>query len=456
MKAVIFGTGDYYRRYKNAFLNMEIVCFIDNDSRKWGTFLDGHPIISPKEITNWQFDYIFLVSVHYQSMRKQALDLGIPECKIIDEKHLLFLEDLVATENYIFAENAQTKTEGKNILLISHALDLTGAPVVLCRLAHVLKRNGYNVTVYAQKNSKVKHGDLLFQLLQDRISVSLFTDLKSLSVEDIKCKFDLFWVNTILLYYVVGKLLPLGKKVYWWLHEADDFYELTGLVKYPQGDNLYVFSGGWMAGEAYEKYSGQKVTGNLMYGMPDCKIGEYKALGNNHKIYFGLIGVYSERKGQDILYSAILEYCQEWENDAEFLFVGVMPEEIKEKYEKVSNIRCIGEVSPEKLSELYESLDVLICASKFDPMPVVVSEAMQHKKTCLVTNKVGQSRYITEGRNGLVCEAGNKNELASKIKWALEHKDDLENIGINGYEIYKKYFSMDAFEKNILGILSEN
>ena len=212
---IIFGTGDYYQRYKLGFRNMEIIGFIDNNAEKWDSVIDGYRVYSPDSIRNLKYDYVFLVSIHYKEMRKQLMDLGVSEDKIIDEEHLLFLNNLVVAENYTFSKNAQEKGEAKKkVLLISHVLNLTGAPVVFCRLAHILKQNGYEVTVYAEKRGNLQHGNLLYQLIMDGISVTLFNDLRMISVESIDKQYDVFWVNTITLYHVVEKLLPLNKKVY--------------------------------------------------------------------------------------------------------------------------------------------------------------------------------------------------------------------------------------------------
>lgn len=454
MKAVIFGTGECYHRYKSGFKNMDIVGVLDNNVEKWNTYIDGYPIYSPESIQHMDFDYVFLVSIHYKEMRKQLIELGVSEDKIIDEEHLLFFRHLVVKESYMFPECESANGEKKRILLISHVLNLTGAPVVFCRLAHVLKQNGYEVSVYSEKHSNLKHGDLLYKLLKDGISVVLYNDLKTLSIADVKEKFDVFWVNTITLYHIVEKLLPLKKEIFWWLHETDDYYDnLKERIRFPQGENLQVFSVGWMAAQSYEKYSGYNVTGILEYGIPEIIRGTEKITERLAKISFGLVGVHCERKGQDVLFSAILQENKNWEEIAEFYFVGSMPQSIVEEYEKVSNVHCLGEVAPEKLSSIYENLDVLICPSRFDPMPVVVSEAMQHKKVCLVTDKVGQCRYITDGYNGLICKSDSVSELVKKINWIIDNRSSLEEIGERGSKICEEHFSMKAFEKNVLEIM---
>ena len=453
MKVFIFGVGEKYRRFKHLFENMDILGYIDNNPQKWGTELEGHKIFSPSEVLEADFDYIFLTSIYYNDMRKQLLNLGIEADKIIDKEHRGFLKSLNQMEEYIYSDNKKTENQGRNVLLFSHALDLTGAPVVFCRLAKVLKKYGYNVTVVAEKNSKVKHGDLLYQLLQDHISVIMVSNYEFIDIAEIAADYDFFWVSTVLLSNVVACLLKLNKKVYWWLHETDDIYEQSrNSLVFPESANLYVLTGGWMAAESFEKYSGQKAFKNLMYGIP-ANMVEMKRRNDNNKVKFGVIAAYSIRKGQDILLEVIKKNIDKWFDLAEFYFVGPFPREKSEKYETFMNIYFLGEMNPKKLSEFYEEIDVLIAPSLFDPMPVVVTEAMQHNKVCLVSNKVGQSKYITPMVDGMICNAGNAIDLEKNINWLIENKHKLSEMGKKSYLIYENGFSMESFENNVLDLL---
>lgn len=451
MTVYIFGTGELYKRYKHLFENMDVLGLVDNNPEKWGMELDGRKVISPNELKGKEFDYIILASIHYEEMRDQLLGLGIDEKKVIDKEHKGFFECISIAEQYLFSDNHE---KGKKVLMFSHVLNLTGAPVVFCRLAKLLKKNGYNVTVVAEKHSGLKHGILLHELLRERISVIMVPDYELFDIEKYAIEYDFFWVCTVVMHKIVERLIKLNKNVYWWLHETDDYYKEMGKeIKFPHASNLFVLSGGWMAAEAYVKFSGYKVARNLEYGIPDFPKKILAIKKKDSRICFGLFGIYCERKGQDVLYEAILQENNNWNEIAEFYFVGTMPETVTQKYEKVSNVHCIGEIVPEKLFDAYEQIDVLICPSRFDPMPVVVSEAMQHRKLCLVTDKVGQSRYITDCYDGLVCKAGDVGALVQKVNWILANKNLLDAMGSRSYAIYENHFSMDSFERNVFELL---
>ena len=44
-KVVIWGTGGYYKKYKNRFSDCNIVAVVDNDKNKQGLSIDSYKII---------------------------------------------------------------------------------------------------------------------------------------------------------------------------------------------------------------------------------------------------------------------------------------------------------------------------------------------------------------------------------------------------------------------------
>ncbi|GEM_PF-1135173 len=455
MKILVFGTGGIYQRFKHFFEQMEVIGLIDNDPDKWGTHIDGYNVVSPRDIRKINFDYIFLASVYYESMRKQLLELGIEENKIIDCKHKGFMKNMSQSEQYMFPV-CQTGTKcRKRILMFSHMLNLSGAPVVFCRLAKVLKSQGYDITVIAEKNSKVSHHTLLYQLLQEQISVIMVSCYDFFDIEEAAGKYDLFWVSTVLLGDVVTRLLTLDKKVYWWLHETDDIYvNYSGTLVFPKSNNLYVLTGGWMAAESFKRYSGQDIYQNLMYGIWDLK-GSQNRERSGDVIKFGIIASYSKRKGHDVLINVIKKNIRRLSADAEFYFAGVFPEDKLAELKTVKIVHLLGELSPVEVEQFYNEIDVLLAPSLYDPMPVVVTEAMQHKRTCLVSDMVGQAKYITDKIDGVVCNAGSEEDLIEKINWIIENKSVLHEMGIKSYKIYSESFSMESFENNVKKLMSE-
>lgn len=85
MNVVIFGTGT---AAENALIQMDwkkvkLVAVIDNDMKKIGEEFQGKIINNPRNIHNFEFDYIIILSSYYKNMKKQLLNLGVCEKKIL-------------------------------------------------------------------------------------------------------------------------------------------------------------------------------------------------------------------------------------------------------------------------------------------------------------------------------------------------------------------------------------
>lgn len=84
-RAIIFGTGYYYRIHKGLlFSDFEIVGIVDNDEKKQGELLDGFRICSPNEISAWDYDCICVAANFRNSyeIRKQLEKMGIAVSKL--------------------------------------------------------------------------------------------------------------------------------------------------------------------------------------------------------------------------------------------------------------------------------------------------------------------------------------------------------------------------------------
>lgn len=453
LKLLVFGTGNFCKKYMHLFSNCEIVAYLDNDKSKWGKRINEVEIIAPAKIRDLYFDYVALMSSNCREMRKQLLEFGVNEEKILDREKRGIFSNWFAVENYLFSEEVMKK---ERVLVISHALDKTGAPVVTCRLAEVLKSNGYDVTVLAEKDSNVSHQELLGEMLRKNISVILAAEYNESLIDYYKDKFDFFFVSTVVLYKMVSILTNTGKAVYWWLHEADNFYYSIDKKKIPCAKNLYVLPVGWIAHNAFLKGIGQEVYRDLLYGIPDLlSPDECVRTENREYVVYGMAAAFSERKGIDFLLSIIQENEQRWCNRTMFLFAGVFPQKVIDQIDSILCARYVGALNSKEMYEFYDSIDVLLCPSKFDPMPVVVSEAMQHKKVCVVSDMVGQSKFISHMQNGLVFESENRIELIRCIDWIINNKDNLYLLADRAYTIYEKNFSMRKFEDNLIKILND-
>lgn len=87
-KIIIWGTGDEYHKlynivkYEELKKNIEIVAIVDKN--KWQRKLDGYPVIFPKEVLEYEYDFIVVSSSkYYLEIIDEAVSVGVKrECLI--------------------------------------------------------------------------------------------------------------------------------------------------------------------------------------------------------------------------------------------------------------------------------------------------------------------------------------------------------------------------------------
>lgn len=448
MKIIIFGTGKLYELHKHKFSNMKIVAYLDNNPKKWDTYIDHIKVVSPDQVCQYKYDYILIVSKYYEKMRRQLLDLGINKNLILDYENTKIFGMRSVTK----FENIISKDSKINILLVTHSLSLTGAPLMLLNMAELLSKKGYNVELYAQEK-----GELLYEFIRKNISVNLFNDFL-FDENEIKYyfgKYALIIVNTVTLYKLVNSIKFLKIPILWWLHEEENIYEeyhieSEDLVCTP---NILVYGVSGRAVRAFDKYSNGQVVRRLTYGIRLNKI--IKDRIRKSKLVFALIGSVDKRKAQDIFVEAIRLCWRDWKSKAEFWIIGSITEEKKREFEKIKGIKVWGALEHDELEEIYTSIDVIVCPSLNDPLPVVLAEGMMNKKVCIASDMTGTAEYITPYKNGLICKAGDINSLISSMQWVIDNRNRIDEIGEEAFKIYEKNFSIRQFENNILAIIKE-
>lgn len=156
--------------------------------------------------------------------------------------------------------------------------------------------------------------------------------------------------------------------------------------------------------------------------------------GVPRKIRFGVMGVYSDRKGQDLAVEAFRQLPPELKKKAELLLIGspVLPE-YAEKLEALAaddpGIRFVpARQDPDAYHRFYEEMEVQLCPSRTDPMPLVVCDGMMHGCPPILSDTVGQSEFIRNGENGFVFPTGDVKALRECMIRVLEERDGFEKM----------------------------
>lgn len=362
------------------------------------------------------------------------------------------------------SKNIQTMNmvKQRNVLLITHELTLTGAPIALHYAAKAILDNGdYPVIISPQD------GNLRETIIQDGIPVlvnpTIFSDGYWIKLAE---GFDLVIVCTLACYGAVKFLEEASIPTLWWAHEARESYE-GGMLKnsLPQNinENINMYCGGEYARKMLYTYRPNYTADVLLYAVPDFANMEsetnFVIPDIQNKIVFSIIGSIMKRKGQDILAKAIIDMPADEVKKCRFIFIGKMIDaeiylkvnELKSKYP--NEVILIDEVSREELMEVYKVSHSIICASRDDPMPIFMTEAMMFSNICICSENTGTAALIKDGMNGFVYNNNDPKQLMQKIMWVIDNINNLEHLKIKGRETYESNFTMESFSNQLVSVI---
>lgn len=348
-------------------------------------------------------------------------------------------------------------------LLVSHEMNLTGAPIALGYFADSVKRKGQLPVVVSPRD-----GALTEQMCSEGIPVVIFEGIyQSDFVAKCAKLFSYIVVNTIVGAPIIRTLNGVQTPVLWWIHEAQASYYPEALAQMPQKleENIHVFCVGRYAKKILKQHCPSYQVRNLLYFVPDYAqrpIAKMEGLlpNANGKTVFAIVGVHEERKAQDILIQAIRMLPAEHRRKCLFVFVGKpffapIDQMIQEALlDYPLSVQCIEELSRDAITSLYAQIDCLICTSKDDPMPIVVTEAMLMRKAVICSENTGSADILEQVNGGLIFHNNDPAELMNCIEFVRMNKGpNLRDMCERARSAYELYFTQEVFDQNIAGIV---
>lgn len=80
---IIFGTGSTAEIVMSALKdNVNVVCFVDNDTEKWGEYFKEKIIYNPKYISELEYDFLIIASQYDYDIYFQLINMGVNKEKI--------------------------------------------------------------------------------------------------------------------------------------------------------------------------------------------------------------------------------------------------------------------------------------------------------------------------------------------------------------------------------------
>jgi glycosyltransferase involved in cell wall biosynthesis len=147
---------------------------------------------------------------------------------------------------------------------------------------------------------------------------------------------------------------------------------------------------------------------------------------------FLYLGQIEEHKGIVFLIESFVELFGKNDILAELHIVGggSQLKKIKEMTKDNKNIIFHGKVDREELPGLFGNSDITIVPSLcYENSPTVIFESFSFGVPVLASRVEGIEELIIEGENGFTFETGDKKSLIEKIKWCIDNKEGVYEMG---------------------------
>lgn len=185
---------------------------------------------------------------------------------------------------------------------------------------------------------------------------------------------------------------------------------------------------------------GDKIMPNP-YGVDLQRFSTKQKRSGDRPFRFLFAGLVCARKGIPLLLKA-------WEalrqKNAELWIVGPMTPTAATRLSSNGRVKILGKVPNSELATVMSESDVFVFPSYFEGFALVLLEAMACGLPVITTTATAGPDIITQGNDGWVIEPGNLDALVETMRFCLENRDRVAEMGVNARRTAER-FSWDAY-----------
>jgi O-antigen biosynthesis protein len=351
------------------------------------------------------------------------------------------------------------------LLLLSHDLSLSGAPLLLARLCERLRAPGYIVTVVAAEDGPARDlceaagATVLVMPALGHLMINV-APLAGL-VKD----HDLIIANTLVNWRGVHLARAFGKPSVLWVHEFS-YGRQIALEHQPvaaaltQADHVVLPARRLL--ELYGNFVRDGHYSVVPYGIDDAvlEVGDdarpQPAAGRLRIVHVGSV---EPRKGQDLLLRALSMLNPEGSQSLEVFFVGriLRPDfmaELQPLAERMPYVHFTGELSPARAIGFMASAEIFVLSSRDEVLPLSMLEAMALGKAVIATDVGGVREAIQSGLNGIVIGVDDVAALANALNELVSSPELRRSLGRRARATFLECFTGERFAKSFLAVVA--
>lgn len=345
-----------------------------------------------------------------------------------------------------------------DLLLVSHDLSLSGAPILLLHLAAHFRARGHFVTVMSPLD-----GELAAAYREHGIPVIVDATLAhepDTQTAKLMAAFDLILANTIVAWPSVQVAEASGTPVLWLLHESMAGREMAlanpAIVAALAAADDVVFA--CAATRAlYEDLGDGDHFHVIPYGTQAPQVPD-TAEHDPARFTIVHIGSVEPRKGQDLLLDAVARIPTELRARLDLQLIGrVLDSEfharIRPALEGTPCVRHLGPLPHDAAVHQLAKADLLVCPSRDEVFPVTILEAMALGRPVVATAVGGVPEMVRQGVDGLVVAPMDAQALADAIAALMQDPARCEAMGRAARQHFLEAFTIERLGDRLLRLI---
>ena len=371
--------------------------------------------------------------------------------------------------------NSVSRNSGRNLLLISQDLSLSGAPIMVSHLAKWCKAHGIFVVVMSPVDGPLRETlvEADIPLIIDPLLATgyeAFTKFGShLPVRSHRSftrfarDFDCVVASTIFAAPLIRDASKEAIPHIWWIQEGlvgNHYINKYSVLAVVLGLAELIITPDKCSRRIYQAFAKRPIR-VLPYGIPDVVRGHSTRQERPvEPLRFLLLGTIEHRKGQLTLLEAVRRLPPDVLDRSEFLIVGrphdaKVAAEVRTAAEASPHIRFRETVGHNEAIALIQETDVMLCASSDETGPLTLIEAMALGKAILSTKVGVVGENLIAEEEALFVEPGDAVGLAAAIQRLVRDPKLLGKLATNARNAYDQHFGLERFGKGFLSVLEE-
>jgi GT2 family glycosyltransferase/glycosyltransferase involved in cell wall biosynthesis len=371
--------------------------------------------------------------------------------------------------------NSASRNSGRNLLLISHDLSLSGAPIIVSHLAKWCKAHGTFVVVMSPVNGPLRESlveadipiiidPLLATGYETFTKFGCHLPVKShRSFTRFARDFDCVVASTIFAAPLIHDASKEAIPHIWWIQEGlvgNHYVNKYSVLPTVLGLAELIVTPDKSSSRIYQPFARRPIR-VLHYGIPD--VLQRRGAQREHQagfLRFLLLGTIEHRKGQQTLLEALRHLPPDVLNRSEFLIVGrphdaKLAGEIRAAAETSSHLCFREAIAHSDALLLIEESDVVLCTSSDETGPLTLIEAMAQGKAILSTKVGVVGENLIAEEDALFVKPGDAAGLAAAIQRLVRDRGLLRKLATNARDAYDRYFGLERFGTEFLALLDE-